>query len=209
LNHKHFYPIISDNYLSERAIHFVKNRRIPESIWKDWFVCTDGKYRNRLIIPFYHKDKIYYYQGRSLYDHQEPKYLSRDNGKGKCVYNIYNVDRNAPIMATEGPIDSMFLDNAIAIIGTNMSENVEAALMKMGVYLILDNDVAGFTKSEEFLRKGFNIFLWKKYLKDHKIDSKVKDINDLYIELDRKDKFVFDEFKKYFSNSIYDKVFLK
>jgi len=63
-----FIPILKGHgKLFEDAINTCKTRLIPESIWNKWYVAIDGKYKNRLIIPFFdNKGKIYYWQGRSL-----------------------------------------------------------------------------------------------------------------------------------------------
>ena len=171
-------------------------------------VCKDGKFKNRLIIPFYNKDnKVIFWQGRSL-KNDEPKYLN-SSIVNKPLYNIDFVDVNKPLIVFEGPIDSMFVENSVATTGANISGNSIEFLDKLKeVYYIFDNDTAGSEATKKFIEKGKNCFLWFKFLSDYKLSKKIKDINDVYIALDRKILFTFNELKPYFTNNELDIIFL-
>lgn len=192
--------------LFDKAKEYCKYRLIPEDVWSKWFVSIDGRFQGRLIIPFFDNDnKIYYYQGRSL-SNQDPKYLSRRIGE-RQIYNIYNIDKSHPVMITEGPIDSIFLDNAIATIGIKHSENIRKELEQLQQYYIFDNDVAGNKIANKYLENGKYVFNWFKFLKDNNLNN-IKDIND-YSMISGKTKILFDDLKIYFTNNIYDKVWFK
>jgi hypothetical protein len=196
----------SDEKLFVTAREYCSNRKIPENIWSKWFVCIDGRFQGRLVIPFYDTTgSIYYYQCRSLIG-QEPKYLNRKSENGeKEIYNIHFVDKTKPIMVTEGPIDSMFLENSIATLGVKFTTKVRDILSGLNCYYILDNDDAGKKISKIFLEDGKNVFNWKRFLKDQKIDKPIKDVND-YILISGHDKLMFSDLKKYFTNTAFDKV---
>lgn len=209
-NTKHFSPILkSGTSLSAKAIEVCMDRKIPKDIWNKFFVCNDGIYKGRMIIPFYDENKkIYYYQARDLIG-RIPKYLNRKLGRDDALYNWFNIDKTKPVMITEGPIDSMFLDNSIATLGLSFTNKVQAKLDSINAYYLLDNDNAGYKKSIELIKEKKYVFLWKKFLKDKCIPDKYKDINDVFIYLKKEEKFNFEELSKYFSNHYLDQIYLR
>lgn len=106
-------------------------------------------------------------------------------------FNILNVDFGERITVFEGYLDSLFFPNSIGLVGVNTDyrflEN-----NNLDLQYFFDNDEAGYKKSEEKLKNGYSVFLWKKIFEDivnkknaddpfkllHRI-SKVKDINKL------------------------------
>lgn len=211
---EYFIPITDNNRLCEIAIKLCKDRHIPEEIWKDFFVALPGKgsiYANRMIIPFYNNEgEIYYWQARSLLKDQEPKYLNRLTEKDEAVYNIYNIDPNKPVFVTEGPIDSMFLDNAVATLGVSISKDMQNILDKFKeVIYVFDGDEAGFKSAKKYIELGKTVFLWKEFIKDLNLPSRNKwDINDVIIYNDLKNiKFDYEMLSTYISKSYYDMLF--
>jgi 5S rRNA maturation endonuclease (ribonuclease M5) len=203
---KHFIPILKGTgKLFEKAIDYCIRRKIPENIWKTWFVAIDGRYQGRMIIPFLdNNSKIYYYQGRTLTD-QEPKYLNRRAIEEKECYNIYNVDKTLPVIVCEGPIDSMFIENSIATLGIKFNDKTKKLLNDMHCYYLFDNDKDGKKYSKKFLEEELYVFNWNKFLKDQEILIPVKDIND-YILVSGKQTLIFNDLQKYFTNNVYDSI---
>ena len=110
----------------------------------------------------------------------------------------------------EGPIDSLFCENGIAIGGAKLSENQENDLKDLDCYFLMDGDETGRNKSLELLRNGNKVFLWKKFLKENNLPEKEKwDINEVYIKLNKKENFKFEDLKPYFTDSIYNEGYLK
>jgi hypothetical protein len=106
-------------------------------------------------------------------------------------FNILNVDLSDTITVFEGYIDSLFYPNSIGLVGVNTDfKLIESSGLELRYFF--DNDEAGYKKSEEKLKEGYPIFLWKKLFEDivdkkksaepdklmHRI-SKVKDMNKL------------------------------
>lgn len=206
---KHFISITKKSNLQKTAVKFCVDRKIPDKIWSNWYVCTEGTYRGRLIIPFYdNENRIYFFQARTLIG-STLKYINQKGSKDKAIYNIYNVDKTKPVIVLEGPIDSLFVENSIATLGLGISEEMQNQLDKLDCYYIFDFDKSGLEKSKKFLLQGKQIFLWKKYLTDlHITENNIKDINELYCLLNGKELFAFDKLKKYFSNNIFDTIYL-
>ena len=198
-----FKPICIPGKNQKRALEYCKKRKIPEECYKKFFYCDEGKYKNRLIIPFYTRNgTITFFQGRALRENDEVKYLSR---VGKtALFDIDFVDKEKPLVILEGPIDSMFIENSTATVGAGSSSDLDADLKEYKRYWLYDNDEAGNRKAGVKVRNKEFVFLWKKFFMDYNIDpkkAKIKDINDLVIHLNKNEKFKFEELKNYFSNN--------
>jgi len=128
----------------------------------------------RVIIPFLDVDnKMFAFQGRAFGDEQ-PKYITikLDENKRR-IYGLDKLDINKTIYITEGPIDSLFLPNAIAVAGSDL----EIKNLKRKAVYVFDNEPRNreiSQKMEKLIEKNYNICVWPKSLK-------YKDINDMVI----------------------------
>lgn len=205
--HTRYFVSIKDkrsNDICQHAIAFCENRRIPESVWCKWYVATGGKYKNRIIIPFYNKkNQIYNFQARSIFDYIIPKYLTMEGVKNN-IYNYYTVDKTKPVIILEGPIDSLFIKNSIAISGLRKMNKLDIFPYK---YFLFDSDKDAKKKSLELLKNGEYVFIWSRFLKDFNLPERSKwDMNDVCIYLNQS-SFTFSRLEKYFTNSIFDEIY--
>jgi hypothetical protein len=133
-------------------------------------------------------------------------------------FNILNVKFENTITIFEGFLDSLFYPNSIGIVGVNTDlkflEN-----NNLDLQYFFDNDVAGFSKSEEKIHNGGHVFLWNKLFEDivdkkrpddpyklhHRI-SKVKDLNKLNELLP--DAYVKLKLYNFFSEDVFDLKYL-
>lgn len=129
-------------------------------------------------------------------------------------FNILNVDFEKTITVFEGYLDSLFFPNSIGLVGVN-TDNRFLESNELDLRYFFDNDEAGFKKSEEKLKDGYPVFLWRKLFENivskkntgdpfkllHRI-SKVKDINKL-CEI-TPDAYTKLELTKFFSSDIMD-----
>ena len=106
-------------------------------------------------------------------------------------FNILNVDFIDTITVFEGYLDSLFFPNSIGLVGVNTDYRFLEG-NELDIQYFFDNDEAGYKKSEEKIKDGWPVFLWKKLFESivdkknandpyallHRI-SKVKDINKL------------------------------
>ncbi|WQJ53951.1 MAG: DNA primase [Wendovervirus sonii] len=85
-----------------------------------------------------------------------------------CIFNIYNVDFGhsnfKPVLLTEGPFDAFLMPNCIATAGA--AKNFK---MNFPFWYIYDNDDTGNKHAVEMLKKGYNVFMWKKFKADYGI----------------------------------------
>lgn len=76
----------------------------------------------RIIIPLRDKEgNMFGYQGRSLAPKAKIRYITvmLDDSKTK-VFGLDRVDESIPVYVAEGPFDSMFLKNSIAMCGSDI-----------------------------------------------------------------------------------------
>lgn len=129
-------------------------------------------------------------------------------------FNILNVDFSKKITVFEGYLDSLFFPNSIGLVGVNTDyrflENNQ-----LDIQYFFDNDDAGFKKTSEKIKTGYNVFLWRKLFENiverkktedpyslyHRI-SKVKDINKLSQLVEK--PYVNLNLQEYFSKDILD-----
>lgn len=114
------------------------------------------------------------------------KYIEEEDGienvvanieKISGIFNIMNININQTITVVEGPIDSLAIDNCVALQGAKkMNEYFDEA---ENVRYIFDMDKAGKQEAIKKIKKHKKVFLWELYVKKCKINEKVKDINDL------------------------------
>lgn len=175
-------------------VRYVKNRRIPESKWNRlWFttqwpaLCNSikpGTYAKelnepRLVIPIYNKDKkMESFQGRALRKDAPQKYITiKAHDDATKIYGLDTVDGTKDVFAMEGPIDSLFLDNAIAITGGSLDLNTVP--FKDTRIWVLDNeprhpDTAKRVK--KLVEAGERVAFWDK------APWKSKDVNDMVMK---------------------------
>ena len=134
-----------------------------------------SKEEPRMVIPFYDTEgKLIAAQGRAL-GQNELRYITVKVEEDS--HKIYGLDRWNPETTTyivEGPIDSMFLPNCLAVAGGDLQS---IKLDKKQCVLIFDNE----SRNEHTVKKlmkaiddGWSVVVWSK-------EKKFKDINDLII----------------------------
>ena len=175
------------------AKNYVQQRRIPETFYSQLYFAEDfasfvqglgiekeGLHKNdqRLVIPFYDKEKnLVAIQGRALGE-SKLRYITiklhDDNHK---VFGADRIDEDKTIYVVEGPIDSMFLDNAVATADSNL-ESITSLYDKSKVVLVFDNEPRNkeiIKKIDDAIEKHYHVVIWPEM-----IDS--KDINDMILD---------------------------
>jgi len=173
------------------AIKYVVKRKIPTDKWKYLYFAPKFKtfvnnlkfhFPNtdidvpRLIIPYFDKDKPFALQGRA-FGKEEPKYITikLDETKEK-IYGLDRIDYSKTIYIVEGPIDSLFLPNTIAVSGAGMDTHAISNLKKNAV-LVMDNEPRSkeiVNYIEKYIDQGYNVCMWPDTVRE-------KDINDMIL----------------------------
>lgn len=132
----------------------------------------------RLILPFLTRDKkMFGFQGRSFDPNAQVKYITIMLDKTHPrIFGLDTADYNKKLYCVEGPIDSLFLSNAIASCGGDI--DVELSLInceKESIVVVYDNEPRNsetVRKIGKAIDKGFKVCIWPQ-------DLEHKDINDM------------------------------
>jgi len=171
---------------------YVQQRRIPETFLSQLYYAEDfaafiqslgiekelSKEDKRLVIPFYDQEKnLVAIQGRALGE-SKLRYITiklhEDNHK---FFGLDRIDEDKMIYVVEGPIDSMFLDNAVATADSNL-ESITSIYDKSKVTLVFDNEPRNkeiVKKIDEAIEKHYNVVIWPEMIES-------KDINDMIMD---------------------------
>ena len=129
----------------------------------------------RIIIPFIDKEGVVFgYQGRSL-SNDGLRYITilLDEGRPK-IFGMNRIDYGKTIFITEGPFDSLLLENAVAMAGADVSIGDFGG----DTVFVYDNEPRN-TQITDRIKKhiddGHKVVIWPSNIKE-------KDINDMYLE---------------------------
>ena len=171
---------------------YVESRRIPERFHSDLYFAEDFKSfvesleiekeglkedDPRLIIPFYDEDKnLVAFQGRALGE-SKLRYITvkidKDNHK---VFGLDRIDKEETIYVVEGPIDSMFIENAVATADSNLM-SASRHLDKTKIVLVYDNEPRNkeiVKQMDKAIEEHYNVVIWPEMIVE-------KDINDMIL----------------------------
>jgi hypothetical protein len=181
-----------NEYALKKGLEVLNSRRLLDAVnrpKKFYFTLNDFIHQNRIIIPFYDENnKIIFYQSRKVLDSdQKAKYLSKKNSE-RSIFNINNVIEDIPhLFITEGPLDSTFIKNGIALAGISElgdstftdKQNNQMQIFPLHEHIfVLDNqwnDTTSKKKTKCLLDSGKKVFIWPKEY------QKFKDINDVCV----------------------------
>jgi transcription elongation factor Elf1 len=171
---------------------YVKSRKIPEAFQSQLYYAEDfaafiqslgiekelHKEDRRLVIPFYDAEKnLIAIQGRALGE-SKLRYITiklhEDNHK---FFGLDRIDQDKMIYVVEGPIDSMFIENAVATADSNL-ESITSIYDKSKITLVFDNEPRNreiIKKIDEAIEKHYNVVIWPEMIES-------KDINDMVLE---------------------------
>jgi len=117
-------------------------------------------------------------------------------------FGILHVNFEKPFTIFEGPIDSFFLKNSIAI--TGIDKSLDMFLEMSNCRILFDNDTVGIKEMDKILKTRKNVFMWKKLLLDFNIKINIKDFNDLLIYCWKNKNNAIKDVTKYFTNNPLD-----
>ena len=126
----------------------------------------------RIIIPLYYEKNLIGLQGRSI-NPNPVKYITvmLDDDAPK-IYGLDNIRRDAPVYITEGPFDSTFIRNAIAMCGADLDISRWGISNPVWIY---DNEPRNreiTNRISKTIDSGQSVVIWPESIDD-------KDINDM------------------------------
>ena len=175
------------------AKEYVLNRKIPESYFSSLYFSEDfkdfvevqmkiekeGLKENdpRLVIPFYNEEKeLVSFQGRSLGESKLRYITVKVDENNHKVFGLDRIDLQRDVYVTEGPIDSMFLDNAIATADSNL-KSADRVVDKSKLILVFDNEPRNkdiCRQMEQAIEEHYRLVIWPEMIEE-------KDINDMIL----------------------------
>jgi hypothetical protein len=186
LTDEYQYDYFSSNRYVQIAKEYCKSRHLLSAVnsCKKFYISLEDKiHKNRLIIPFFDENqKIVCYQTRALTEKQFPRYLTKQGEKH--IFNFNNIDSSIPyVFIFEGPIDSMFVKNGVALAAlsaTQKQKEILGGLLGYQLIYVFDNDKNNKQtqkRIEKHVKEGNHIFIWPKEL------SSFKDFNEVCCKL--------------------------
>lgn len=175
------------------ARQYITNRKIPTEFWTQLYYAQDFrsfidelvpdhgkelKSDSRIVIPFYDvKKRLVAVQGRALQADNKIRYITiKIDEDAPKIYGLERLNVAKTTYVVEGPIDSMFLPNAIAIAGANLIQVREYVNDDTAVF-ISDNE----PRNKDVIRQiahnidaDLRVCIWPSTMQ-------LKDINDLVL----------------------------
>jgi hypothetical protein len=182
---------VSDMATDSEVRQFCSQRNIPAAGLERLYYIDNiknieqlsEKYKNtvqgtepRLVIPFRNQEgQLVGVSCRGMRNESLRYITVRIKESVPLIFGLEDVDQSQQMYAVEGPIDSLFLPNAIAVGGTGFNKLDELKLNKANLTVIVDNQPRNSEVCKVYnklVSGGYKIFIWPDY-------TNAKDINDL------------------------------
>jgi DNA primase len=173
---------------------YVSNRGIPKRVHYKLFYAPKfyefarlfqpDKFKDtendepRLIIPFINRNKqLVAFQGRS-FSKTGLRYITvKIDENAPKIFGLDSLDPSKTVYIVEGPIDSMFLENCVAMAGADLTAEALRSLGTSDCVFVFDNEPRNkeiVKRIEKTIDLGYSIALFPDYVKE-------KDINDMVL----------------------------
>lgn len=174
------------------AVKYIKSRKIPSKHWHLLYYCSKfKKFVNsikfkftseendtpRLIIPYFNNHgKCFAFQGRA-FGNEEPRYMTiKVDENQENIFGLDRVNFAKRIYIVEGPIDSLFIPNCIAVSGSSFTSQTIKSLMSNAT-VVYDNEPRSkeITKLlNKSINAGYSVCIWPDSVEE-------KDINEMIL----------------------------
>lgn len=171
-------------YVNQRQIPASEHHRlyvVPNfKKWVNSFV-EEGKFESekdgpRLVLALSDQEsRVFGITGRALLKNQEPRYLTvMMNKNATKVFGLDRISLEHDIFVVEGPIDSLFLPNALAMAGTDV--DLRDMIPAQQLIMAYDNEPRNpevVAKMEKAVGRGMRVVVWPESVHG------LKDVNDM------------------------------
>ena len=176
-------PKASENPIAKRYLE--KRKLNPDKFYyTDKFKAWSNSHKKtfddltydepRIIIPLFYQNTLVGFQGRSL-GPSKVKYITvMINDDAPKIYGLDTIRKSSPVFVTEGPIDSTFLRNSIAMCGADGDVGKWGVSTPVWVY---DNEPRSkeiTSRISNTIARGESVVIWPNQIKE-------KDINDMVL----------------------------
>ena len=136
---------------------------------------TIGRDEPRIIIPMYNQDKdLIGFQGRSLIPNSVKYITVMLEDEAPKIYGLDTINEDLPIYVVEGPFDSTFVNNSVALCG---SDGDLGYFKGSDTILVYDNEPRNreiVNRIGKCIDRGEKVVIWPSGLEE-------KDINDMVL----------------------------
>ena len=170
---------VARNYLEKRNLdasqfYFAAKFKEWTNTQKHTF-DTIGRDESRIIIPMYDTDKnLIGFQGRSLGPNSVKYITVMLQDEAPKLFGLDKIDDTKPIYITEGPFDSTFLENSVAMCGSDL----DIGSFGWSSYIwVFDNEPRNreiIERINKTIDRGDQIVIWPSNIHE-------KDINDMVL----------------------------
>ena len=169
---------VASDYLNKRKIN--PNKFYYADKFKSWTNSLKEVFddvRNdeaRIIIPLFYKDTLIGFQGRAL-GPSKVKYITvmLDENAPK-IYGLDEIRRQSPVFITEGPFDSTFIRNSIAMCGADVHVSSWGIIDPVFVYDNEPRNTEIVNRISRVIEQGSKVVIWPSNIHE-------KDINDMVL----------------------------
>jgi hypothetical protein len=128
----------------------------------------------RIIIPIHYQNKFVGFQGRALGSNKVKYITIMIDDDAPKIYGLDNIKNYETIYVTEGPFDSTFISNAIALCGADGDLNKWNVNNPVWVYDNEPRNAEIVSRISKTIDRGERVVIWPTTIKD-------KDINDMIL----------------------------
>ena len=163
------------------ARQFVESRQIPKEYYNDLYLCakffqwskiSSQQEHPRLVIPFRDETgEVFAAQGRA-FGKETPKYLTIKFQDKPKIFGLDRVDFSRRFYVVEGPIDSLFVENCLAVAGADFRY-----IPPGDTTIVLDNEPRSreiIKLMERLIQQNYELVIWPDTITQ-------KDINDMVL----------------------------
>ena len=170
---------VAKEYLEKRKIdptkfYFAKKFKQWTNTQKQTF-DTIGRDESRIIIPMYDTERnLIGFQGRSLGPNSVKYITVMINDDAPKIYGLDQIRRDAPVFVTEGPFDSTFVCNSIAMCGADGDVRKWGISDPIWVYDNEPRNTEIVKRISDTINRGERVIVWPSGMEE-------KDINDMIL----------------------------
>jgi len=178
-------PTIESLNTTHPAKQYLLDRKIPEIHFSNFYYAEDfNAWENnqntikeaRIILPLISEDgNVFGYQARSLNKNATLRYITTILDKQyPKLFGLDRINKNENIYVTEGPFDSLFLSNGLAMCGADV---VLDRILFPDHTFVYDNEPRNkqiVQRIDKTIRQNNKVVIWPSNIKE-------KDINDMFL----------------------------
>jgi transcription elongation factor Elf1 len=179
--------------LAHPAVQYLVSRKIPKDKWSLLYFAPKFKAFTNSVTPKFHEPitdehprmiipyftpagKCFAFQARA-YGKEEPKYYTiKVDATEEKIYGLDRIDYGKPIYIVEGPIDSLFIPNCLAVSGSSFDMPTIRSILTNAT-LVMDNEPRSkdITRLlDKNIKLGYNVCMFPEHIEQ-------KDINEMIL----------------------------